>query len=195
MARHLEQSALRAKHLDDLFVEIWLLCLTRPTCFCLLDRLFGGDGLRRISHGPGVTVGGVIGRNLQPLGGGSALQHGCFGDLLISFLGIPVFRLGCEIDVSITPAFCGGHETFILLFRKVPNYDIQIGVRHRLFPQCHQNIPSDQVCNCSACFAIMRLTNATPAQGMTDLREVASLPPKQTQNAVYPPSITKQSAV
>jgi hypothetical protein len=135
MARHLEQGTLRAKHLDDLFVEIWLLCLTRPACFCLLDHLFGRAGLRRISHGPGVTVGGVIGRNLQPLGSGSALQHGCFGDLLISFLGLPVFRLGRETDVSITPAFCGCHETFILLLRKVPNYDIQIGVRHRLFPQ------------------------------------------------------------
>jgi len=135
MARHLEQGALRGKHLDDLFVEAWLLCLTRATCFCLLDPLFGGAGLFRISHGPGVTVGGVIGRNLQPLGGGSALQHGSFGDLLISFLRLPILRLGRETDVSITPTFCGGHETFILLLRKVPNYDIQIGVRHRLFPQ------------------------------------------------------------
>src|SRR5229473_6434008 len=32
--------------------------------FCLLDRLFGGKGLRRVSHEPGVTVRGVIGRSL-----------------------------------------------------------------------------------------------------------------------------------
>jgi hypothetical protein len=109
--------------------------LTRLTCFCLLDHLFGGEGLCRNSHRPGVAVGGVIGRNLQPLGGRSALQHGRFGDLLIFLLCLPILRLGSETDVSITPTFCGGHETFILLLRKVPNYDIQIGVRHRLFPQ------------------------------------------------------------
>jgi hypothetical protein len=96
-------------------------------------------GLCRISHGPSVTVCGVIGRNLQPLGGGSSLQHSIFGNLLISFLGLPILRLGSETDISITPTFCGGHETFILLLRKVPNYDIQIGVCHCLFPQ----VPSE----------------------------------------------------
>src|SRR5207253_7503225 len=85
---------------------------------CLLDRLFGGLGLCRISHGPSVTFCGVIGRNLQSLGGGSSMQHGIFGDLLISFLGLPILRLGSETDISITPTFCGGHETFILLLRK-----------------------------------------------------------------------------
>src|SRR3984893_3122768 len=75
---------------------------------CPLDRLFGGVGLCRISHGSSVTVCGVIGRNLQPLGGGSSLQHGIFGDLLISFLGLPILGFGSETDVSITPTFCGG---------------------------------------------------------------------------------------
>jgi hypothetical protein len=103
--------------------------------FCLFDRLFGGARLCRISHRPGVTICGVIGGNLQPLGGGGALQHDIFGDLPVFFPGLLILRLGSETDVSITPAFCGDHETFILLFRKVPNYDIQIGVRHRLFPQ------------------------------------------------------------
>jgi hypothetical protein len=32
------------------------------------------------------------------------------------------------------PAFGGRHDVLVLLLRKLPNYDIQIGVRHRLFP-------------------------------------------------------------
>jgi hypothetical protein len=63
------------------------------------------------------------------------MQHGIFRDLLVSLLGLLIFRLGSEAEVSITPAFCSGHETFILLLRKEPNYDIQIGVRHLKFPQ------------------------------------------------------------
>jgi hypothetical protein len=90
--------------------------------------------LCRISHGSCVTVGGVIGRNLQPLCGGSCLQHGTFRGLLKSFFGFPVFRLGGKAEVPITPTFCSGHESFILLLRKVSNYDIQIGVRHFSFP-------------------------------------------------------------
>jgi hypothetical protein len=86
---------------------------------------------------------------LQPLGGGNSLQHSSFGDLLISFLGLPILGFGSETDISITPTFRGGHETFILLFGKVPNYDIQIGVRHGSFPQVPiETFPYDQVCNC-----------------------------------------------
>src|ERR1700686_3596230 len=103
--------------------------------FCLLDRFWSGLGLCRMSHGSGVTVRGVIGGNLQPLGGGSSLQHDILRDLLVSFLGLLVLRLGGKTDVSIAPIFNGGHETFILLLRKLPNYDIQIGFRHLLFPQ------------------------------------------------------------
>jgi hypothetical protein len=119
----------------------------------LLGGLFGGVDLRCISHGPGVTVGGVVGRDLQPLGGGSSLQHDILRDLLISFLGLLIFRLGSETDVSITPTFCSGHETPVLLLRKVPNYGIQIGVRHGLFSSnCQHNIPFNQVCNCWKAF-------------------------------------------
>jgi hypothetical protein len=71
---------------------------------------------------------------LQPLCGGCSLQHGTFRDLLKSFFGFPIFRLGGKAEVSITPPFCSGHESFILLLRKVSNYDIQIGVRHFSFP-------------------------------------------------------------
>src|ERR1700675_992180 len=77
--------------------------------FCLLDRLWSGLDLCCLSHGPGVTVGGVIGRNLQPLGGGSSLQHDILRDLLVSFLGLLILRLGGKTDVSIAPTFSGGH--------------------------------------------------------------------------------------
>jgi hypothetical protein len=34
------------------------------------------------------------------------------------------------------------------LLRKVPNYDIQIGVRHCWFPQVPSDIPYNRLCNC-----------------------------------------------
>jgi len=98
----------------------------------LLGRLFGGAGLRRISHGPGITVSGVFGGNLQPLGGGSSLQHRIFRDLPVFFLGCLILRLGGEADVSIALTFDGGQETFVLLLGKAPNYNVQICVRHSL---------------------------------------------------------------
>jgi hypothetical protein len=101
-----------------------------------------------LSHGPGVAVGGVIGRNLQPLGGGSPLQHDILRDLPVSFLGLLVLRLGRKTDVSIAPTFGGGHETFILLLRKLPNYDIQIGFRHFRFPQMPSERSNARLCNC-----------------------------------------------
>src|SRR5258706_2714899 len=103
---------------------------------CLLNCLFVGVCLCRIPHGSCVTVGGVIGRNLQPLCGGGSLQQGTFRDLLKSFFGLPIFRLGGKAEVSITPTFCSGHESSILLLRKVSNYDIQIRIRHVHFPTC-----------------------------------------------------------
>src|SRR6266571_2617873 len=103
--------------------------------FCLFDRLFGRLGLCRVSHRPGVAVRGVIGGNLQPLGGGGSLQHDVVRNLSIFFLGVLVLCLGGEADISVAPTFNGGHETFILLLRKLPDYDIQIGFRHSLFPQ------------------------------------------------------------
>jgi hypothetical protein len=99
---------------------------------CLLDRLFGSAGLRRISHGPGVTVSGVFGGNLQSLRGGGSLQHGIFRDLPVFFLGFLVLRLGGEADVSITLTFDCGQETLVLLLGKAPNYNVQICVRHSL---------------------------------------------------------------
>src|SRR5216684_2261656 len=102
---------------------------------CLLDRLFGRLGLCRVSHRPGVAVRGVIGGNLQPLGGGGSLQHDVLRNLSIFFLGVLVLCLGGEADIPVAPTFNGGHETFILLLRKLPDYDIQIGFRHFLFPQ------------------------------------------------------------
>src|SRR6266702_6193667 len=107
--------------------------------FCLFDRLFGRLGLRRVSHRPGVAVRGVIGGNLQPFGGGGSLQHDVLRNLSIFFLGVLVLCLGGEADISVAPTFNGGHETFILLLRKLPDYDIQIGFRHFLFPQ----VPSE----------------------------------------------------
>src|SRR6266550_1716497 len=107
--------------------------------FCLFDRLFGRLGLCRVSHRPGVAVRGVIGGNLQPLGGGGSLQHDVVRNLSIFFLGVLVPCLGGEADISVAQTFNGGHETFILLLRKLPDYDIQIGFRHFLFPQ----VPSE----------------------------------------------------
>jgi hypothetical protein len=101
-----------------------------------------------MSHGSGVTVRGVIGGNLQPLGGGRSLQHDILRDLLVSFLGFLILRLGGKTDVSIAPAFNGGHETFILLLRKLPNYDFQIGFRHFPFPQMPSEHSNAQLCNC-----------------------------------------------
>src|ERR1700681_3315197 len=103
--------------------------------FCLFDRLFGGLGLCRISHRPGVAVRGVIGGTLQPLGGGGSLQHDILRNLSICFLGLLVLCLGAEADISVAPTLNGGHETLILLLRKLPDYDIQIGFRHFSLPQ------------------------------------------------------------
>src|SRR5882672_3203944 len=103
--------------------------------FCLLDRLFGGLSLGRVSHRSRVAVRGVIGGNLQPLGGGGSLQHDILRNLSIFFLGLLVLCLGGEADISVAPTFNGGHEALILLLRKLPDYDIQIGFRHFLFPQ------------------------------------------------------------
>src|SRR6202048_3250312 len=83
--------------------------------FCLFGRLLSGLGLRRNSHGPGITVCGVISGNLQPLGGGGSLQHSILRDLFISFLGLFILRLGSETDVSVAPTFSSGHKTLILL--------------------------------------------------------------------------------
>jgi hypothetical protein len=126
----------------------------------LLDRLFGGVGLCRVSHGSGVTVRGVIGGSLQPPGGGNSLRHGVFGDLLIFFPGFLILRLGSESVISITPALCGGHERFVLLLRKVPNYDIQIGVRHCLFPQLPSEFHIIDYAIAEAALQIMRPANA-----------------------------------
>jgi hypothetical protein len=126
----------------------------------LLDRLFGGVGLCRVSHGSGVTVRGVIGGSLQPPGGGNSLRHGVFGDLLIFFPGFLILRLGSESVISITPALCGGHERFVLLLRKVPNYDIQIGVRHCLFPQLQSEFHIIDYAIAEAALQIMRPANA-----------------------------------
>jgi hypothetical protein len=101
--------------------------------FCLPGRLPGRARLCRMSHRSCVTVGGVVGRNLQSLGGGGSLQHRILRDLSIFFLGLPVLRPRSQTNVSITPAFYGGHKTLILLLRKLPNHDIQIGFRHLIF--------------------------------------------------------------
>src|SRR5258707_11736015 len=105
------------------------------SAFFLLDRLLGRLGLGRVSHRSRVAVRGVIGGNLQPLGGGGSLQHDILRSLSIFFLGVLVLCLGGEADISVAPAFDGGHETLILLLRKLPDYDIQIGFRHFFFPQ------------------------------------------------------------
>src|SRR5258708_12282933 len=123
--------------------------------FCLLDRLLSGLSLCRLSHGPGVAVGGVIGRNLQSLGGGSSLQHDVLRDLLVSFLGLLILRLGGKADVSIAPAFGGGHETFVLLLRKLPNYDIQLGFPHFLFPPLPSGPSNPPLPNCLHPFTIL----------------------------------------
>jgi hypothetical protein len=78
---------------------------------------------------------GVIGRDLQPFGGGRSLQHRIFRDLLVPCLGFTILGFGSKANVVVTPLFSGRYQAFILLLRNLPDHDIQIGFRHCSFPQ------------------------------------------------------------
>src|SRR6186997_511348 len=120
----------------------------------LRNRLFDRRrGLGRMAHRSRVAVGGVVGGNLQPAGRGRGLLHGVLRDQLESGLGLAVLRLGSETCISVAPAFGGRHQGLELLLRKLPDYDIQIGVRHSLFSNCLPGISCARLCNCRGSIA------------------------------------------
>ncbi len=136
--------------------------------FCLFDRLFGRLGLCRVSHRPGVAVRGVIGGNLQPLGGGGSLQHDVVRNLSIFFLGVLVVSLSFALAARLTyrsrrrltavmrPLFCCFASCRITISRSASAIFC--------FLRCHRNIPHGQVCSCRRGFAIMRPADALPGE-------------------------------
>src|SRR6266851_3047386 len=115
--------------------------------FCLLDRLFGRLGLCRVSHRPGVAVRGVIGGNLQPLGGGGSLQHDVLRNLSIFSLASLSFALAARLTYRsrrrltavMRPLFCCFASCRITISRSASAIFC--------FLSCHRNIPHGQVCS------------------------------------------------